>query len=106
VMLLDKQMGTPCEQIRHQQEVEALREQAHYANGVAELAMKHRDEAEAKLAQAVEALQPFAWPPLYVFDKDQAFVPTTKPDDWEGGGYFTTEDFRRARVAAAFGGKK
>ena len=48
--LLDKQMGTPCEQIRHQQEIEALREQAHYANGVAELAMKHRDAAEAKLA--------------------------------------------------------
>lgn len=65
-------------------------------------------EAEARVAQAVEALRPFAWPPLYVFDKDMAFVPTKMPDDWEGGGYFTTEDFRRARTAAAAirGGEK
>jgi hypothetical protein len=59
------------------------------------------DAAEAKLAKAVEALRPFAWPPLYVFDKEMAFVPTKMPDDWEGGGYFTTEDFRRARTASA-----
>jgi DnaJ-domain-containing protein 1 len=63
-------------------------------------------ELQAKLAQAVEALRPFAWPPLYVFDKDQAFVPTTMPEDWEGGGYFTTEDFRRARSAAALASGK
>jgi hypothetical protein len=31
-------------------EIAALRETAHYANGVADLAMKHRDTAEAELA--------------------------------------------------------
>ena len=41
------------------QEREALRETAHYANGTAELAMKHRDLAEAQLreAQAQVALE-------------------------------------------------
>ena len=36
------------------------KEQAHYANGVAELAMKHRDAAEAQRDAMREALEPFA----------------------------------------------
>jgi hypothetical protein len=38
-------------------ERDEAREQAHYANGVADLAMKHRDYAEAHLARAREALE-------------------------------------------------
>lgn len=35
---------------RQQEEVERLKEYIHYANGVADLAIKHRDSAEAALA--------------------------------------------------------
>lgn len=38
-------------------EVERLRESTHYANGVADLAMKHRDLAESGLAAANAILQ-------------------------------------------------
>ncbi|MCV9940888.1 hypothetical protein OIU35_31445 [Boseaceae bacterium BT-24-1] len=79
-LLLDKQMGTPCEQIRHQQEVEAL---------------------QAKLAQAGEAMEPFAgyYGPHYP-DTDDRGVPL--PDeDGTGWVYLTVGDFRRARSAAS-----
>jgi hypothetical protein len=39
------------------QNCDDLKEQAHYATGVADLAMKHRDAAEAFLAEALDALQ-------------------------------------------------
>lgn len=45
---------------RQAAEIEALRERAHYAEGTAELAMKHRDRAENLLAEAVKVLEPFA----------------------------------------------
>jgi hypothetical protein len=37
--------------------IEKLEEQAHYANGVADLAMKHRDYAEQRVAKLEAALQ-------------------------------------------------
>lgn len=69
---------------------------------------EHLKAAEAR-ASALEgeverlraAVTPFAWPPLYVFDSETAFVPTRMPEDWIGGGYFTTHDFQRARAALA-----
>lgn len=36
--------------------IETLEESLHYCNGVADLAMKHRDEAEARVAVLTEAL--------------------------------------------------
>ena len=65
VMLLDKQMGTPCEQIRHQQEIEAkdaeiaATHDVYQQAAVDAVALFHEAEAralsaEAKLAQAVE----------------------------------------------------
>lgn len=54
---------------------------------------------EAENRRLRRALEPFANPPLYVFDKDQLFVPAPHPRDWIGGGLFSTEDFRRARTA-------
>ena len=42
---------------RLQGEVEELQDTAHYANGTAELAMKHRDEAESQLSEARELLE-------------------------------------------------
>lgn len=41
-MLLDKQMGTPCEQIRHQQDVEALEARALAAEAAARAVLEHR----------------------------------------------------------------
>jgi chromosome segregation ATPase len=76
--LLDDQFGTPCEQIRHKQEIEALTEQLEAARADAKEAEAYAEEVEAmnknqeamirqadrrgdaleaKLAQAVEALQ-------------------------------------------------
>jgi len=39
---------------------DALNEQIHDANGVADLAIKHRDAAEARLAEAMKVIEPFA----------------------------------------------
>lgn len=49
--------------------------------------------------ELLEALQAFAWPPLYVFDgsDDDLWVPTKQPEHWIGGGQISTADFRRAR---------
>jgi hypothetical protein len=76
--LLDDQFGTPCEQIRHKQEIEALTEQLEAARADAKEAEAYAEElgqqceglmqagmnngqaliiAEAKLAEAVEALK-------------------------------------------------
>jgi hypothetical protein len=49
--------GLEAEVERLTRERDEMREQAHYANGVADLAMKHRDHAEARLARAREALE-------------------------------------------------
>ena len=58
-----------------------------------------------EIARLREALAPFAWPPVYIFDNEDAFVPTKRPKDWTGGGYFTTAEFRAARAALSTGGK-
>jgi hypothetical protein len=72
--LLDNQFGTPCEQIRHKQEIEALTEQLEAARADAKEAEAYADElaedqvdlcrqliaAEDKLAQAVEGLREIA----------------------------------------------
>lgn len=72
-------------------EREEAKEQAHYANGTADLAMKHRDEAEAraddlagKLEKATGLLQPFAdlanrWTDGWVDDDDMVNC----EDDWD-----------------------
>jgi hypothetical protein len=44
---------------RLQAELAEAQETAHYANGVADLAMKHRDAAEADAARLRSALEPF-----------------------------------------------
>ena len=41
--------------------IEKLEEQAHYANGVADLAMKHRDYAEQRVEKLEAALRQIAW---------------------------------------------
>lgn len=41
-------------------EIERLRESTHYANGVADLAMKHRDVAESRLAATNALLRDIA----------------------------------------------
>src|SRR5688572_6155276 len=38
-------------------EITRLREEVHYANGVAELAMKHRDEAEVRVKELDDVLR-------------------------------------------------
>jgi len=86
---------------------EALAEQAHYATGVAELAMQHRDAAEAKLAQAVEALEHFADEKNGVM---QDLLWGDEPDTATGtittrlghirAARSVVRDFRRARSAA------
>jgi hypothetical protein len=77
--LLDKQMGTPCEQIRHQQEIDAL---------------------EAELAQAVEALEPFAKMADEVSDKTG--VPDKQISD-DTFMFVRLGSCRRARSASARG---
>lgn len=46
--------------------------------------------------ELAKALEPFANPPLYVLEGDSAFVPAKMPEDWIGGGWFSSADFRRA----------
>ena len=47
--------------------IEKLEEQAHYANGVADLAMKHRDYAEQRVEKLEAALAHiYAWYPVSV----------------------------------------
>jgi len=41
--------------------IEKLEEQAHYANGVADLAMKHRDYAEQRVEKLEAALKKIAY---------------------------------------------
>jgi hypothetical protein len=41
-------------------EIEQLKQDLHFANGVADLAMKHRDEAEARVEQLRAALMEIA----------------------------------------------
>lgn len=53
----------------------------------------------AERDRMIEALEPFASPPLYVFDRPLKYVPAPMTEDWIGGGWFSTEDFRRARAA-------
>lgn len=50
-------------------------------------------------ARLREALEPFANPPAYVFMGNAKFVPANMPDDWIGGGWFGTDDFKKARAA-------
>lgn len=89
--LLDKQMGTPCEQIRHQQEV---------------------DDLKAKLAQAVEAMEPFvqafdgareSYVQRYGKDAEVGLANFNKmPDRWAMDRLtFDMGTFRRARAAAS-----
>src|SRR5882724_8688361 len=79
-------------------------ERVHYAEGTAALAMKHRDEAEAKLADARKALEPFS-------DAARSFTSAIGPDGIDDGVAVTvkmhgaqyeivmsTEDFSRARA--------
>ena len=46
-----------------------------------------------------DALLPFSSPPAYVFDEPSFFVPSNRPEHWIGGGWFHTDDFRKARAA-------
>jgi len=41
--------------------IEQLEEQTHYANGVADLAMKHRDYAEQRVEKLEAALREITW---------------------------------------------
>lgn len=58
------------------------------------------EEENRKLRQA---LQPFASPPLYVFDgfPSDRYVPSPQPEHWIGGGWFTAGEFDRARALLA-----
>lgn len=50
-------------------------------------------------ARLRDALEPFSSPPAYVFENDAQYVPANMPKDWIGGGWFSTDDFKRARQA-------
>jgi len=60
-------------------------ERVNYAEGTAALAMKHRDKAEVKLAEAKKALEPFA---ACVFNDNGDVTITTS--------YLRTEHYMRA----------
>lgn len=63
-------------------------------------------DTEAALARALQqvdslvtALEPFANPPVYVFDALEHWVPTVQSKEWIGGGYATTPDYTNAKAA-------
>jgi len=56
-------------------------------------------EAEAALRETRAALEPFTTPPLYVLEGEARFVPKKMPGGWIGGGWFSSDDFRRAIAA-------
>lgn len=61
--------------------------------------VKERDEARAEVARLRKALRPFASPPLYALDGEVRWIPARQPEDWIGGGRFSSDDFRSACAA-------
>lgn len=57
------------------------------------------EAAEAALRETRAALEPFTTPPLYVLEGEARFVPKKMPGGWIGGGWFSSDDFRRAITA-------
>ena len=56
-------------------------------------------KAEEALRETRAALEPFTTPPLYVLEGEARFVPKKMPGGWIGGGWFSSDDFRRAIAA-------
>lgn len=83
-----------------ERERDEAREAAHYANGTAELAMKHRDTAEARVKELEEALDPFAAVAEHDIGEDEVdkdrFTPMVVN---HRAPLITVGDLRRARAA-------
>lgn len=75
------QLRRSCEICEMRAELVELRESIHYANGVADLAMKHRDAAESKL---VELCQRIESAPVAEVSLDERGYPTISCDFEEG----------------------
>ena len=83
-----------------ERERDEAREALHYANGTAELAMKHRDTAEARVKELEEALDPFAAVAEHDIGEDEVdkdrFTPMVVN---HRAPLITVGDLRRARAA-------
>jgi hypothetical protein len=56
--------------------VEQLKDDLHYCKGVCDLALKHRNEAEARVAELEAALKPFAETAQYINETDPRYPDT------------------------------